>query len=89
MEKLMRNLLIGVAVLGIATGFAKAAEARDYRITTEETATGWRTTVRAVAPVWGGTYQLSQPAPANGCARPTFEVVNPGRDEARCVRIDR
>ena len=61
------------------------AAAQGWQITNQYYPGGRTTVIRRIPGGPGNVVQLNGPAPGNNCPVPAFEVMNPGRGEARCV----
>lgn len=79
-------LLGGASVVALSMPMmSQDAAAQGWQITSQHYPGGHTTVLRRV---YGGPrhmVQLNNPAPGNNCPVPAFEVLNPGRGEARCV----
>ena len=90
-SKVLHLRIVG-ALVGGASAFALSAPlsaeralAEGWQETTQHYPGGWTTTYRIIRDGDDGLTTLSGPAPRNNCPVPAFEVVNPRRNEARCV----
>ena len=61
------------------------AAAEGLQVTRQYYPGGSTTVLRRIPDGNGRITKLNNPAPANNCPVPAFEVVNPGPGEARCV----
>ncbi len=59
--------------------------AQSWQLSSQYYSGGSTWTFRKLRPGNGNITELKEPAPANNCPVPAFEVVNPKRGELRCV----
>lgn len=61
------------------------AAAQGWQYTSQYYPGGYTAVMRRIDGSPRQMVQLNNPAPGNNCPVPAFEVLNPGRGEARCV----
>jgi hypothetical protein len=84
--RVKKALLGGVSAAALSMPMMSQDAAAESWTVTRQYYPGGSTTIYRWGPDGDGSVtRLSNPAPGNNCPVPAFEVMNPGRGEARCV----
>ena len=84
--QIKKAFLGGVSAVALSMPMmSQDAAAQGLQITSQYYPGGHTTIIRRVQGGPGNVAKLNNPAPGNNCPVSAFEVLNPGRGEARCV----
>lgn len=81
-----KALLGGASIVALSMPLmSQDAAAEGWQYTSQHYPGGYTAVLRRISGGPRHMMQLNNPAPGNNCPVPAFEVLNPGRGEARCV----
>jgi len=81
-----KAFLGGASVIALSMPMmSQDAAAQGWQYTSQYYPGGYTAVLRRISGGSRQMFQLNNPAPGNNCPVPAFEVLNPGRGEARCV----
>ncbi len=84
--RIKKTFLGGASIVALSVPMmSQDAAAEGWQYTSQYYPGGYTAVLRRISGSPRQMVQLNNPAPGNNCPVPAFEVLNPGRGEARCV----